>query len=187
MTLTFKVAHGALWQLIFQHNTSCGYFTKENAEFNVEEGRFNFIKYIDSRKYVNRYNSSYEFLLEYPVEFPNQYNRWIQLVNPLEIDEESGLSSVPGFSPDHIDFPNLFGGLAKSNSGSCLLDGELGTKNWCYAIGDWNGYYSPRTPGPHPDRVKSIYLWIRVIDNETINNTKLQSLFFLLSSFFLSN
>ena len=39
-------------------------------------------------------------------------------------------------------------------------------------IGDWNGYYSPRTPGPHGDllRVTSIYLWIRLKPSSIANS-----------------
>ena len=164
---TYKVEHGTKWLLVFQHSTKNGFFTQEKASFNLQKGKFSILKWISNFHYIKRYNSSFEFLLEYPEDFPNKSNRWLQSVNPLDETDYNTTTSgslfyAEGFSKYWLDFSNRFGGLLRSHSGLCLLDGELGYWNWWYAIGDWRGQYVDKTPGPHDITVTSVYLWIRI-------------------------
>ena len=120
--------------LIFQHNISYGFFSKENASFNIQKGKFSFFSQLSNSFYVHRFNESYEFLLEYPKELPGDYNRWIQNSNPLsetEIDGKIG-QTASGFTPIFLTWPDYFGRLMKSISNQCLIDGQTGTGNWNY-------------------------------------------------------
>ena len=163
---TYKIEHGTKWLLLFQHYPKNGFFTRQNAAFNLQKGKFSIVNLIGNTHYVKRYNSSFEFLLEYPNEYPNQYNRWIQDINPLDKYDKNATNpetdyKVPGFWPIHLNFTD-FGGLLRSHSYSSLLDGKIGEIYWWYAIGDWTGRYSPNTAGPTGTGVSAVYLWIRV-------------------------
>ena len=101
---------------------------------------------LSSPNHINRYNESYEFLLEYPKEAPNEYNRWIQNIDPLTLSEKN-MTEAPGFIPIHLNW-NPFQGLLLSSGNTALLDGCVGSHYWWYAIGDYSGYYKNCTPGP---------------------------------------
>ena len=164
--LTYKYALDKQWLLIFQHNTSYGIFSKTTAEFNLQKGKFSYLSRISDPLYVKRFNESYEFLLEYPVEFPNQYNHWIQSCDPLsEWDRDQTGFTAPNYEPVNVSWSIGFGGLLRNHYGMSLLDGKTGSWNWNYAIGDWSIQYilsNGKTPGPHGELVSSVYLWIRI-------------------------
>ena len=164
----YKYQHNALWLLILQHNFSYGVFTQDTAKFSLSLGRFSLLSQISNEKFIKRYNKSYEFLLEYPVEFPNEYNHWIQSKDPMsEWDrEEVGLTAT-GFSPVKLSWSNLFGGLMRNMYKTSLLDGETGYWNWNFAIGDWTSKGGV-SPGPlryfngSQILVSSIFLWLHI-------------------------
>lgn len=85
---------------------------------------------------LNNYQSKdgFEFLLEY--SDLTGYNRWKQSSNPLTITKNSSMKKVPGYTPIKISWDsNGWGGLAKSNNGTSLLDGSVGSNENFYAIG----------------------------------------------------
>ena len=84
---TYRVAYGTKWLLLLNHSTKFGFFEKEKADFNLQKGKFSIIKLISNTHYIKRYNSSFELLFEYPEDFPNKYNRWLQSVNPLDLTD----------------------------------------------------------------------------------------------------
>ena len=160
----YKVEYNTKWMLVFQHNTSFGYFTEENADYNFEKGKFSILRNLGNPSVIKRFNKSFEFLLEYPAEFPGQYNRWIQSANPFDVlDVHDQKYIAPGYTPIHINFSSFFGGLVKSTSNRCLLDAEPGYVYWNYGIGDWSGTYSPNTTGPPYISVSFVNLWIRIL------------------------
>ena len=173
--LTYKVAHDTKWLLIFHHEVSEGKFSRETAAFNLKKNKFSYISRISDPHYVNRFNESYEFLLEYP-EFPGQYNRWIQDKDPMsEWDSNITGTKASGFSPVNLSWKDNFGGLMRDHYNSSLLNGQTGSYLWHYAIGDWSSFYIDQegvTPGItfNTDEyggfeykmVKSIFLWIRI-------------------------
>ena len=171
--LTYKISHDTKWLLIFQHNASRGAFTRETAEFNLEKGKFSYLSRISDTRYVKRFNDSYEFLLEYPAQFQDEYNRWIQSKDPLsEWDNNITGTIANGFSPVHLDWPANFGGLMRNNYNTSLLNGQTGNWKWNYAIGDWSDEFiqNNETPGPtfqdgdkySVKRVTVVFLWIRI-------------------------
>lgn len=115
-----KLLDGSKWIRIFHHNnlkgtvywdslsqitTSGGYESsyKQSVLYNLDA-------------YKNKSNQ-YEFLLEY--SDISGYNRWIQTSNPVNTIE-----NVTGYKAINISWnTNSWYGLAKSNSGSTLLDG----------------------------------------------------------------
>ena len=172
--LTYKIQFGTKWLLVFQHNISYGTFTNSTASLNFKKGKFSYSSRISNPHYVKRFNENYEFLLEYPVEFPDGYNRWIQTKDPLsETDRnETGLQAS-GFKPVNLSWDYAFGGLMRTSHGSSLLDGQTGSWYWNYAIGHISSQYifdEKKSPRPllrddnetHAIHVSSIYLWLRI-------------------------
>lgn len=159
----FKVEHDRIWQCIYNFKPEFGFFSKENASFNLEENRFSLISHIDNTRLIHRYNASFEFLLEYPNEFPGKYNHWFQSTNPAkEFIPDTGFTNASGYTPIHIDWSKKFGGLTMNTFKTCILDGRVGEFYWNYAIGDFKGQYKPKTPGPPNTNVSYVILWIRI-------------------------
>ena len=160
-----KMEHDALWLLVFNHSTSFGFFkSKEHAGLSFDEGLFSIMSRISRRTYVNRYNKSYEFLLEYPNEYKGQYNHWIQSKDPLKDPEIEGVvEKAAGYSPIHIDWnDNSWGGL-KKGLGFALIDGcGNGGFEWYYGIGDFHGQYKDKTAGQYAGDVTLVNLWLRI-------------------------
>ena len=201
--LTYKIAHSTKWLLIFHHEVSEGKFSKDNAAFNLQKNKFSYISRISDYHYVNRFNESYEFLLEYPKEFPGEYNRWIQDKDPMsEWDSNITGTNATGFSPVSLSWKDRFGGLMRNHIDRSLLNGQTGVWFWNYAIGHISSQYisdEHKSPGPiyikgneqiH-HHVSSIYLWLRIsspVCNLCTHYRKLphftfQSCFFLLFTF----
>ena len=103
------------------------------------------------------------YLSQYKVD-PNKYNHWLQTLNPLKDQQINGVSKhATGYSPVHLDFKDLnFEGLMRGSQEKSLVDGNIGTDRWNYAIGDFSGKFDPKTPGPSGGGdVTQVYLWIR--------------------------
>lgn len=180
--LTYKIDHGAAWLLVFRHRTSYKFFdNKTQAEFNLEENLFSIISFLSDSVVVRRYtNDCYEFLLEYPDDYPGEYNRWKQSKNPMFDLETSddGKKNATGYHEVHIDWDSMYwGGLMKSSAGQTLLDGSTYHYYWHYAIGDISKDFGQKTPGPEKT-VSFVQLWIR-IKTATGNKMKRESPFFL--------
>lgn len=168
-----------VWLLVYNLTTKFGHFSnKTHAGFSFEEGKFSIMSELSNRKYVNRYNESYEFLLEYPNEHANKYNHWIQSKDPLQDKQVIGVSkTATGYSPIHIDFDTCgWGGLMKGTEEYSLVDGNIGTQYWNFAIGDFYENNSGKTPGPSGGQdVTKVCLWIRIASRKcfiTINKKR---------------
>ena len=201
--LTYKVQFDTKWLLVFQHNTSYGAFTRSTALLNFGKGKFSYLSRISDPHYVKRYNESYEFLLEYPIELPGGYNHWIQAKDPLsEADRNKTGLTATDFKPVNLSWGDGFGGLMSTSHSACLLDGQTGIWNWNYAIGHISSQYisdEKKSPGPIIRQgseveyifVTSIYLWLRISSPTCILCTQcrklphsiFQSCFFILITF----
>ena len=162
----YKVDKDSLWMLVFEHNTTThGFFSsKKDAEFKLERGKFSLISKLSDDSYVHRFNSSYEFLLEYPNNFTGLSNHWLQSVDPFlhPWPENDDNLYAPGFVPFGLEINSTFFGLMKDEYPvKALIDGRS-NDNWHYAIGDYCKQYEPLTPGPIGTYVSSVYLWIKV-------------------------
>ena len=156
---------GATWIRVFHHDNLSGKeLWSSLSQVSLANGydslyRQSILAYLDNFK--NK-NGEYEFLLEYPQI--SGYNRWIQKTNPLKTTKVSGKTTVSGYKAVSISWTGSnWGGLAKSNTSSTLLDGSIANNNWFYAIGaksSWNG----GIPGPGKVNKGSVDLWVR-IDN----------------------
>ena len=148
------------WLLVFRHSTrkTVSFFTKEEAKLNNEEDRFSIIAKIDE---TFKYDSKYEFLLEYPET--NEYCIWRQSLSPLK-DTKDG-NSAEGFEPIRL-IPNCltFGGLQLSSVSRSLIDGSTNTGLWYYAIGSDGTQYSPSFPC-HATFCNESNLYLRVKAN----------------------
>ena len=157
--LTYKVAHNTKWLLIFHHEVTEGKFSPQTAAFNLQKGKFSYIARISDKNYVKRFNESYEFLLEYPKERPNEYNRWIQANDPMtEWDSNISETKATGFSPVSLSWNDCFGGLMRNHCNSSLLNGQTGDDRWNFAIGDWSSSFIDNegvTPGPILNRIEN--------------------------------
>ena len=185
---TYKIFSNSLWLLVFQHNTSYGKFDQSTAKFNLKKGKFSYLSIISNPKLIRRFSESYEFILEYPVEFPNQYNHWIQSKDPIyDSSTETNSYEASGFRPINLSWPDNFGGLTNNHLNYSLLDGQKSDSRWNYAIGDWYDRYidtEGKTPGPvfgdyliyDTVHVTSIYLWIRIRSQINYLCTKIRML-----------
>ena len=106
--------------------------------------------------YKNK-NGQFEFLLEY--SDVDGYNRWIQTSNPIETIED-----VTGYKAVTVSWPSdSWYGLANSNSGNTLLDGNKGTGRF-YNVGVISGISSGVQINNSYVTKGSTDLWVR-IDN----------------------
>ena len=166
----YKIEFNTNWMLIFQHNVSKGYFKNiDDAKLSLQKEKFSILSRISNDYFVHRFNSTYEFLLEYSIDFEGEYNRWSQTYDPLfeEDNDTNPEFTATGFNPIDCKWTHKFGGLVKSTSNHSLLDGYTGSNYWVYGIGDFRGRYSPLTPGPFINEtnyvnVAFINLWIRI-------------------------
>ena len=164
----YKYAHGCYWLRIFHHQSLDGtvIFTEDEAKNCDLPNKFSILDEISP---IMKHKGKYEFLLEYPIDYPNKYVRWRQDMNPLDDKEVQGKSNATGFQGIHSDWSN-FRGLVRTtlnNNANCiatLIDGNPGHGNWYYSIGMYSYcdtvYSSKYPPGPS-GAVKDIYLWIR--------------------------
>jgi hypothetical protein len=151
---------------IFFHNcTGEVFFTsKEEAKFIITEKKYSLLSKINPTMKIN---GKYEFLLEYPTGFSNQ---WRQSNSPLDEKEDlaNGPYNVTGYEDVNVTMKEHFwGGLVVSTRPHTLLDGSVGYKDWFYSVGlvnpnDWA--YSGHIPS-NDLGVDSLYLWIKVNAN----------------------
>ena len=178
----YKYAHGAEWLLIFFHNATDKTLFKDPEEASNcnTQNKFSILNELSP---FMKFSGQYEFLLEYPKDYPNDYIRWSQSKLPLDDIEKENVNESIGFNPISVpSYPLAFTGLVKTNlsikisGGDCLatlLDGNPGTNLWHYSIGMYSTcdfYYGDDQP-PGPDcGVSEIYLWIRVFFIPRITN-----------------
>lgn len=167
--MEIKYFENAVWAKVFEHNNHAGtvLFTSiDEVKKSNTADKYSRIYLLD---YLKASDGKFEFLLEYPDDIPNQYNRWKQTNNPCNEHMESGTRPVTGYEAVHIDWDtSLWGGLERSNSnvetlGSTYIDGSVGHVNWHYAIGTksaWNG----GIPGPSTSPIiyGRVQLWVRI-------------------------
>lgn len=175
-----KYFEGAQWAKVFEHNNHAGtvLFTSiTEVRHSETTDKYSRLYLLDS---LTDKNGKYEFLLQYPDDIANQYNRWKQTNNPLNefvTTTSAGDGKAAGYEAVHIDWnTNYWGGLTRQNSdassiASTYLSGSVGHTNWFFAIGcasAWSG----GIPGPNVAITGRAQLWVR-IDN-LVDETKAQ-------------
>jgi len=174
-----KYFEGAKWAKIFEHNSNSGtvVFSSVDEALNTQvENKYSRLYLLD---YFKNINDKYEFLLEYPDNVPNQYNRWIQNNNPCNEyvpTTSAGDGTAEGYEAIHIDWNgHYWGGLTLQNSltsaspiNPCYLSGSVGHTNWFFAIAPRNNYQNGM-PGPTGVISGKVQLWVR-IDNLSEEN-----------------
>lgn len=180
---------GAKWVEVFYHNTN------NNTEWFADEAealhctsKYKYSR-LDCLEQYRQSDGKFEFLLEYPIEHPGQFNRWKQTDNPTKVQESNGaLIPANGYEAIHIDWPFGFGGLLKhkrimySNEGVfTLLDGSTNHNNFFYSVGCYNntgkdsleiGAWANKVPGPplsggiDNQIVTEIRLYARISDEQ---------------------
>ena len=178
------------WLQVFHHNTNNNtVWFKDEAEALHCNSIYKF-SILDQLEYFRNKEGNFEFLLEYPQDLPDEYNRWIQSDNPIMTQEvlTSSGKSATGYTAIHIDWTTKYwGGLLKSVAGDSnpvrtLLDGSTNHDNWYYSIGCYNNVkndWENSMPGPNnlaTDSMNEVNLYVRIDDNDNFKiynrNTK---------------
>lgn len=168
MNKTYKNAHGFRWRLIYYLDASDGeIFSSESQAKNCNlKNKFSILSNIPKIKG----QTTYTFLLEYPIEYPNKFILWQQSLSPYDDIEQSGVNSAQGF----VSLRNTIGtfnGLVRTTLKTCckptLIDGSPGIGSWFYSIGMYSKCDWQKVPGPNA-AVKITSLWVRTTDNDTI-------------------
>lgn len=175
------LSDGSAWARIFYHNNHGGtvlFSSVAEAQNTDSTDKYSCLYLLDNLRAAD---GKYEFMLTYPADLPNKFNRWKQTKNPCKeylTPTSSGSENAAGYEAIDIDWTsNYWGGLTRQNSSessisSCYLSGSTGHGNWFYAIGassSWNN----AIPGPGA-AISEVELWIR-IDTLPLN-TKLSIL-----------
>ena len=170
--MPIKSFGGARWARIFYHNNRNGsvLFTSlaecKNTQTTDKYSRLGILDSGDTYKI----NGKYEFLLQYPIDYPGLYNRWKQTnapQNEFVARSETG-GQVTGYEAVHIDWTdNYWGGLERSDTSTTSysptwLDGSVGHDSWFYAIGS-SSAYSHGIPSCN-STASVVELWIRIPD-----------------------
>lgn len=175
--------YDATWLRVFHHNTNNNtvWFADE-AEALHCNSQYKYSILDELEKFRNE-NNNFEFLLEYPQDLPDEYNRWIQSDNPATTLEDvtlNGSKSANGYTAIHIDWNyNYWGGLLKTVKGAgsthparTFIDGSVNHGNWYYAIGCYNNVtndWQDVLAGPNntpKTSMKEVNLYVR-IDNKS--------------------
>lgn len=180
--------YNARWLQVFHHNTNNNTVWFKNAAEALHCNSTYKFSILDKLEYFRNKDGNFEFLLEYPIELPNKYNRWIQSDNPattIEGDTPNG-SPATGYTAIHVDWTDhLWGGLLKGyyTSKFCFIDGTTNHGNCYYAIGCYDNTNNTecieewRTHMPGPvSPVTEVNLYVRIDDNDNFKiynrNTK---------------
>ena len=172
-----KYFEGAAWIKIFEHNNHAGtvrFTTLDECLHSDTLDKYSRFYLLD---YFKNANNKYEFLLEYPDDVPNKYNRWIQNNNPCKEfvpTTSAGDGTAEGYTAIHIDWSGSYwGGLTRMNSSetsisNCYLSGSVGHTNWWFAIAA-TSFYQGGIPGPSVVVKGRTKVWVR-IDNLSEEN-----------------
>jgi hypothetical protein len=169
-----KTEFGCNWLKVFFHNSTEGIFfsSKEEARYIITEEKYSILNKINT---MMKINGKYEFLLEYPTGYSNQ---WKQSNSPLEEKETTTSEhyNVSGYEEVNITMrDNYWGGLALSTSPYTLIEGSIGHDTWFYAIGQTTSFSNHGNQfASNVWGTCSAMLWIRIKEN-------------LISSFFNKN
>ena len=170
--MPIKSFGGARWARIFYHNNRNGtvLFTSlaecKNTQTTDKYSRLGILDSGDTYKIGGKY----EFMLEYPIDAPGQYNRWKQTnapQNEFNAATTSG-TQVTGYEAVHIDWTNNYwGGLERNKDDTTSfsptwIDGSVGHGNWFYAIG--SASIHARGIPSYSSTPSVTELWIRIPD-----------------------
>jgi len=165
---------GSKWIRIFHHahkNNTVWFTNYIEALSCSNPDKFSKLYLLD---HFRRNDGKYEFMLEYPVEFPNQIIRWKQTNNPWrDYTGTAGSTAVAGYEPVQVDIADSYNhgkGLVRHNqaynsNSPCLLKGCPGIGDWWYAIGQ-AAIYETGMPGPNNVVVSIVDLWVRIDNTE---------------------
>lgn len=173
---------GAKWVEVFYHNTNNNTEWFENeAEALHCTSQYKYSR-LDCLEQYRQSDGKFEFLLEYPIEHPEEFNRWKQTDNPVKVEEIQSASGSPanGYEPIHVDWTEQYwGGLLKSSSNNLhgvtgLLDGLTNHNNFFFSIGRFDTaassgihLYDHLLPGvKSSDIVTEVRLYARVSDEQ---------------------
>lgn len=182
--------YGATWKKVFYHNTNNDtiWFKDNNEALHITDNEYKY-SILDELDNYKGSDGKLEFLLEYPTDHPEKYNRWKQTNNPINETQDASGSNVDGYDPIHIDWSNDFNGLALSDSYSpdvTFLEAS-NTKNsnnisyWYYTIGRYG--YTPsnitswqnKMPGPHigsvGNTVTEVVLYVKIENPKSTTTT----------------
>lgn len=181
--------HNAEWLEVFYHKVidSSGnivlYSNLDEAMLTNSEYKYSILLHLE--KFRNK-QGNFEFLLEYPDDLPNEYNRWVQTDNPVTVTENitGDPYDAKGYKPIHIDWNsnvtnspvhNTFSGLLRSSqTKDTLIDGSIGHGNWHIAIGVIKQWMDG-IPGPYSAKaIKGrVSLYVRIDDVLNTDNFKI--------------
>ena len=149
---------GSAWARIFHHLPNGGtvLFGKDDCIKSKVDGKYSLLYLLNNDNFKNDDNL-YEFLLEYPVEFPGKYNRRYQSSNPVNS------KTVAGYAAVHIDWTGSNrGGLRLYDTNETFIAGCTTTERY-YSIGS-RVKRNTSIPGPNGAAVSEVCLYVR-IDN----------------------
>ena len=168
---TYKNEYGFSWRLVYYLDSSVQTFfsSEEEAKNCNVKGRFSILDSIPKIKG----QTTYTFLLEYPVEYKGKYIIWQQSKSPYDDIEVSGVNSATGFSLLKNTIGTTFNGLVRTAFADqsakekvTLIDGNPGTSYWYYSIGMYKATkYWTAVPGPYDKTSVTVTaLWVRAPD-----------------------
>lgn len=166
------LSDGSRWARIFYHNCKNGtvlFTTIDECKDTQTTDKYSRLGILDSGD-TYKIGEKYEFMLEYPVDAPGEYNRWRQTNAPQNeyITRSSSGGQVTGYEAIHIDWTGQYwGGLERNNEdttvlGSTWLCGSVGHTNSFYAIGCASNYGQAAIPSYGKWTKHCVELWIRI-------------------------
>lgn len=144
--LVTKQEDGKTWARVLYQDISrnTNYFTTANMGNVNQTGLYSCLNQIE--KFKNK-DGQYEFMLEYPDDYPGVKNVWVQTQNPYDSKaSQNGAGhkrDVEGFRSIRWDMTGTGGRGLEFNGGVCVLDGSTGFGNWWLCVGILNNSYGP--------------------------------------------
>lgn len=121
----------------------------------------------------------YEFILMYPDKPTKNYNHWRQTHNPLTYYDPS---ENTGYDPVLIQMDTCWSevGIARSTSGSTLLDCQPDVGTWFGSVGQYVTWSDSNNnigfPAPDDTAYPQVQLWVRIDNTKYIANTAIQNI-----------
>lgn len=163
------LSDGSVWTRVYYHDSRAGsvlWAKDANQATNIQEAnRYSRLGIINDN--FKDGSGKYEFMLCYPTNLGEAYNRWKQTKRPQDekISSTTG-GTTTGYEAVHIDWTDSYwGGLELNGTDDwpTYIDGSVGHGNWFYAIAP-TVEYNGGMPGVNNNGIifRQAEIWMRL-------------------------
>lgn len=150
----YRLPDNSTWLPVYYHDSQKGTVTFSSLSEGLNTSGFTKFSRLGIIQNGGLKDTSgkWEYLLRYPLNDPNKYNRWTQTSLP-------NATTASGYTAVHVDWSTSFGALKQWNTTSTYMSCSTDT-NWFYAIAPIQGWQGSN-PGPYNAAGEITCLYVR--------------------------